>query len=166
MSRYREMQSTWPWLFFLVLVVTLIAVFIPVWVGVQSGNARETAGLLTPTIIALVLMPLVLNLMCLRTDVERDQIYVRLGCLFPMMWRRLPLDTIAQVRVVKYRPLRDAGGWGYRLGRFEGTKCWYYTMRGTRGVLIVTDDNRRHIIGSQDPDALLRAIREAQEACQ
>lgn len=163
MTYYRETQTIWPWMMVLLLGVVLITVFIPLWFGVQAGRDREAAEFVTPMIISLALMPLVLNLMCLRTDVQRDQVYVRLGFFFPMMWRRIPLDSIAEVRVVQYRPLRDVGGWGYRLGRFEGTRCWYYTMRGREGVLILTDDNRQHIIGSQDPDSLVRAIRMASE---
>ena len=78
-----------------------------------------------------------------------------------MFWRRIPLDAIDAVLAVQYRPLRDAGGWGYRWGKYDGRRCWFYTMRGNRGVLIRTRDNRQHILGSQNPEALARAIQEA-----
>ncbi len=160
MTFYRETQGTGLWVYLLLLGVGFFTVFIPLYAAIYEGE-EISMSLLFPAILAAATLPLVLNLLCLRTEVQQDRIYIRLGFLFPMMWRRIPLDAIASVQVVGYRPLRDAGGWGYRWGRYEGRRCWYYSMRGNRGVLILTHDNRQHIVGSQNPEALAAAITKA-----
>lgn len=99
----------------------------------------------------------VFDILALRTKVDSDAVQVRLGWPIPIFWKRIGIDTIREARVVTYRPLVDAGGWGMRFGRFEGVFTIYWNARGNRGVLIVTD-KRRYIIGSQEPEALHAAI--------
>ena len=163
MLYYRETQATGLWVYLLLLGVAVFSLYMPLYAGLAEGEALSME-LLLPTLLTVGTLPLVMNLLCLRTEVERERICIRLGFLFPMMWRRLPLDTIASVAVIRYRPLRDAGGWGYRWGKYEGRRCWYYSMRGNRGVLIITNDNKQHVVGSQNPQALAQAIRDASES--
>ncbi|HOC70160.1 MAG TPA: hypothetical protein PKO23_15240 [Candidatus Hydrogenedentes bacterium] len=157
MTYYQEKQGTGLWVYLLLLAVGFVTVYIPLYARFSEGKAMTLELLLGP-ILALATLPLVLNLLCLRTKVEEDRIYIRLGWLFPMMWRRIPLASIVSVEVIRYRPLRDAGGWGYRWGRYRGRRCWYYSMRGNRGVLVVTRDNKQHVVGSQDAEALAQAL--------
>lgn len=162
MTYYRETQAAWLWLYALLLGVGFFSVVLPLWTGIRDGEALFSSLFMTAG-IGIITLPLVLNLLCLRTEVQRERVYITLGLLFPMMWRRIPLDTIEAVQVVRYRPLRDAGGWGYRWGKYDGRWCWYYTMRGNRGVLVRTCDHRQHIIGSREPEVLARALQEALE---
>ena len=105
------------------------------------------------------------NILFVSTRVSNAEVYVRLGWLFPMIWKRIPLKDIRDSRCVTYRPLRDAGGWGMRFGRFEGRWCRFYNARGHEGVLIETPQ-RRYIIGSQTAERLEAAIAEARAAAQ
>lgn len=159
MVYYTETQTVAFWVFILLAGIFVLTVFLPLCSG-QTGRQQDGEGLVA-ALLAVFLLPLVANLLCLRTEVRQDVIYLRLGFLFPMMWRRIPLDTVVSVEAVRYRPIRDAGGWGYRYGRYDGRSCWYYTMRGNRGVYILDADNRQHIVGSQDPERLAAAIRTA-----
>ena len=161
MTYYRETQGAALWVYVLLAGIIVVSVFWPLFVDIGREAEKEGQVLMISALAACITVSIVMNLMCLRTDVERERIYVRLGVLFPMMWWRLPLDDIDAVEVVEYRPIRDAGGWGYRLGKFNGRVCRYYNMRGNRGVLITTCQNKQHIIGSQTPEALAAAIREA-----
>lgn len=101
----------------------------------------------------------VLNALRLRTRVDAQYVTVQLGW-FPVLWRRIPMARIRSVRAVQYHPLRDAGGWGWRFGRFEGAFTIYWNARGDRGVLIETD-MQRFVIGSQDPESLRDVITSA-----
>lgn len=105
------------------------------------------------------LLCFLINLLVLRTRVEGTELHVSLGWI-PIFWSRIALTEVEQARVVTYRPMRDAGGWGMRFGRFEGESCRFWNARGDDGVLLVTAQ-RRCIIGSQRPNELLAAIREA-----
>lgn len=151
MTYFEEKQGISLWIHILFAVTVLGSLCLLFWLGsgTLEGALLGVSGLL------------LLNLFCLRTEVRQDIIYTRLGLLFPMLWRRIPLKSVVEAREVCYRPLRDAGGWGYRRGRFDGKPCWYYTMRGNQGALMVTRDNRQHIVGSQTPEALACAVNEA-----
>ena len=95
----------------------------------------------------------VFNLLWLVVRVHEDHIYVRLGWAFPMLWTRLPLDDVEAVQVVTYRPLLQAGGWGWRFGHFNGRWCRFYNARGNRGVWLQIN-GKQYIIGSQEPERL------------
>ena len=85
------------------------------------------------------------------TQVDDDGITIR--TLF-FINRRISYDEIVTAQSVVYKPLRDFGGWGYRIG--PGGKA--YNMSGNLGVQLVLTRERRVLIGSQKPDDLAAAI--------
>jgi len=117
----------------------------------------------SPDVIALLIAvggsALAFNLLLLVVEVRETHLFIRLGWAFPMLWTRIPLADVASVRAVVYRPLLQAGGWGWRFGRFEGRWCRFYNARGKRGVHLVAD-GKHGIIGSQDPERLTAVLRE------
>lgn len=159
---YEENQRFAIWVY--ILMFLLIFGLLPVLVGLGKEPAKTGEEPIPLGVIALIVVSLLLatNLMRLRIRVRSNDVYLSLGVLFPMLWRRVNLDTIVEERVVTYRPLRDAGGWGIRLGMFEGTPTSFFNARGNRGVLLTTG-HRPLIIGSQDPEPLAEAIARARE---
>lgn len=116
-----------------------------------------------PFLVALLVLFLalfILNLLFLQTQVSSGTLYLRMGLVFPVMWKRMDAASIETVRCVAYRPLIQAGGWGWRLGWFKGRFCWFFNARGRQGVLVETGQ-QRYIIGSQDPERLRDAIEKA-----
>jgi hypothetical protein len=159
---YEETQrfGLWVYLLMFVLIVGLLIAFVGLSkISDNPNTASVPVGALS---FAMAILLLTGNLMLLRVRVRENDVYVSLGVLFPMLWRRVGLDTIVEERVVTYRPLRDAGGWGVRLGMFEGKPASYFNARGNRGVLLTTA-NRPFIIGSQNPEPLAEAIARARE---
>ena len=160
---YEEQQRFALWVYVVVLVAVagaMVGVGLAAWA--EEGAAR---GLWFAAAINLVVGALVSNILLVSTRVSNADVYVRLGWLFPMIWKRISLKDILESRCVTYRPLRDAGGWGMRFGRFEGRSCRYYNARGHEGVLIETP-KRRYIIGSQTPERLGAAIEQARATAQ
>ena len=100
---------------------------------------------------------LVLNILSMRTTIAGNRLTVQFGRFFPIYRKHIAVHEINHSRVVDYRPLRDAGGWGIRFGRFERQSCRFLNCRGNRGVLIQTQD-QRYIIGSQEPERLQAAL--------
>lgn len=151
---YQERQNFAAWVYLLVIAIVCIST------GVMITAVRsESANAVSPEIVAtsVILLLFLFNILALRTTVDGYAVRARLGRLIPFFWKRIEIASIQDVRVVTYRPLRDAGGWGMRFGRFEGVYTNYWNARGNRGVLIETE-KRRYIIGSQDPEALHAAI--------
>ena len=110
----------------------------------------QTQGLLVGAALVAVLWALMLAAK-MTTQVDDDGITIR--TLF-FINRRISYDEIVTAQSVAYKPLRDFGGWGYRIG--PGGRA--YNMSGNLGVQLVLTRERRVLIGSQKPDDLAAAI--------
>lgn len=156
--QYEERQRFFWWLYPLLIGGT-------VWVAIVPFLAWRDGAMTLPAAYAtsagsLVLMLALINIMMLRIRVHETHVHASLGAVFPMLWRRIPLADIEEMRVVRYRPLRDAGGYGMRMGRFEKTYTVFWNARGTEGVLVRTA-KRQYILGSQQPETLKEALERA-----
>lgn len=158
MSHYAEGQGFGAWVYvltFALLPGVMLVSFVPILGADTLGGVAALA--------ALALLPVLVlgNMLYLRTEVTDGVLFTRFGLVVPWYWKRIPVSAMRGIRRVTYRPLRDAGGWGVRMGRFEGARCWYHNARGNRGVFFETEE-RRYIIGTQQPEALEMALLEAQ----
>ncbi|BAK64999.1 hypothetical protein SLG_03240 [Sphingobium sp. SYK-6] len=116
-----------------------------------SAPRNEVAGALA--LLAAVAGILAILQYAFRLVTRVDETEIEFG--FPAgLRRRVPLTDIAQVEAVAYRPLRDFGGWGLRVGR-EGRM---YSARGNRAVKIVLRNGKVLFIGSQQPEKLAGSI--------
>jgi hypothetical protein len=68
--------------------------------------------------------------------------------------RSVELRDVRAARAVTYRPIRDYGGWGIRIG----AKGWAYNVSGDRGVELEMANGTLLLIGSQRPEELAAAI--------
>jgi hypothetical protein len=140
---FREVQRFWrnPVALTGVLVVAATVAYAgaatdePVWPGV----------VITGAIAALLGVPLV-------TTVDADAARVRFP---PFRGLRLGRGAIASAEAVSYRPIREFGGWGYRIGR---NRSRAYTVSGDRGVRLRLADGRDLVVGSRRPDELAAAL--------
>lgn len=151
---YEERQRFAAWVYVLVIAIVCTST------GAMIMAARSEGANAAPMEIVaftLILFLFLFNVLALRTSVDSEAIRVQLGRPIPIFWKWIGIETIREARVVTYRPLLEAGGWGLRFGRFDGVFTIYWNARGNRGVLIDTE-KRRYVIGSQDPEALCAAI--------
>jgi len=67
--------------------------------------------------------------------------------MFPLQirWRIIPIPEISGISRIRYRPLRDYGGWGIRAGR-PGIA---YTVSGNEGVVICRQGGKTFLLGSR-----------------
>ena len=153
---FEERQEFPLWLWVLAGCVFVgISIYL-VYVYVAVSEAFEDYVVLTWA--GLLLMDLFMaNLFYMITRVSDRVLSVRYGRYFPMMGSRIPLEDVHCLRVVAYHPLWDAGGWGYRYGRFEGLPTRFMNAQGSRGVFLEAKGHR-YVIGSRDPERLLEAI--------
>lgn len=153
---YEERQEFPLWLWVVVACVFLGITAYLIYVYVAVSDAFEDYVVLTWC--GILLMDLLMaNLFYMVTRVSDRVLTVRFGRYFPMIRSRVPLDKVRNLRVVEYNPLWDAGGWGYRYGRFEGVSTRFLNAQGSRGVFFEAKGHR-YVIGSQQPERLLEAI--------
>lgn len=66
---------------------------------------------------------------------EADALVVRFGFL-SLGEARFSLTQIERSSRVRYEPIRQFGGWGWRVGKHEGETTVVYSIRGSHGVLL------------------------------
>ena len=86
------------------------------------------------------------------TDLKPLKLIVKLRGVFRSC--KIPLADIESVEVITFDPIKDFGGFGIRSTK-EGRACLAY---GTRGVRVKLRHGNPVVIGSQQPEALARAI--------
>ena len=158
MPVFREDQTYARWVYPLAAAAFFGMIFAQMAEGLSTGvwkGGWALAGINALTVCGGLL---VLNVLYMSTEVTRTELVVTMGRFFPLYRRRVALADIAGVRAVTYRPIRDAGGWGIRWGRFEGNRCAFLNARGDRGVFVDLRNGKRLIIGSQNAEALAEAV--------
>lgn len=87
------------------------------------------------------------------TEVRNDGIYVRF-IPFHRSFHKIAFNELKRYEVRTYRPIMEYGGWGIRYG--SSGKA--YNVSGKHGVQLELLNGKRLLIGSQQPEELLRAM--------
>ena len=89
----------------------------------------------------------------MRVAVDSEELVITWGYL-GWIRMRLRLPNVEAYRIVTFRPIRDFGGWGWRMGR-NGCRC--YNTSGNQGVELKIG-GRQFIVGVSDPPELAHAL--------
>lgn len=102
----------------------------------------------------LLLMTTVFFITTLETQIRNDGLYIR---FFPihMKFRYLPWNRLSQCYVRSYSPIREYGGWGWRIG-LAGRA---YNISGKEGLQLQLDGKRKLLIGTQKPEEMERILK-------
>ena len=144
MERFREVQYFSWWVYVLLLGVGLVL----------ARAYRVSRSGLPLAFIALIMILTALFLR-LETLVSEKELVVRFGWL-PVVKKRMLLTEITRVEASSYQPLRDFGGWGWRLGQ-GGVQA--LTTKGTAGVFLWLCDGKQYLVGSSRSGELAQALR-------
>jgi hypothetical protein len=75
---------------------------------------------------------------------------------FSFSRRRFKWDEIVQANSITYSPIKDFGGWGYRISlRGKGTAM---NVKGNKGIELKLNNGKSFTIGTQKPEEAMRAI--------
>lgn len=133
-----------------IVVLGLLVIFgVRAWMQ-SAGNAPTSA-----VVWQLVVLPVLTTLIfAMHVSIRvSDELKVR---LWPFPTRTVSFNEIISVEVTKYRPIRDYGGWGLKIGR-GGVA---YTISGNLGVKVGLANGRHIMIGAKQPAAVRYAIQE------
>ncbi|MDK2946979.1 MAG: hypothetical protein PWQ63_139 [Methanolobus sp.] len=155
---FREVQKFRQiWLMALLLVTTGIT-----WYGAIDqllygrpfgSNPVSDKGMVAILIGMGIIFPLFMLSIRLVFVVRNSGLYVK---FFPLhlSFKHYPFNDIISAEVVRYRPLRDYGGWGIRYGR--NSKA--YSVKGNKGLMLEFKNGKHLMLGSQQPDVLKMSI--------
>lgn len=156
---YREVQrfrQVWLW--------GLLAVFsgVMLWGFVQQilfdrpwGTNPAPDAVLWVLLLMAVGLPAFFAALHLKVEVRPGALHVR---FFPFVRKAIPVAEIAECEPRVYRPIAEYGGWGVRYGFSRG---WAYNVSGNRGVQLRLSNGKLLLLGSQRPEELAAALRQA-----
>lgn len=154
---FREKQRFTQWW----LWVILIGVNIPFMVGIYTQIINKEPfgtkpmsdnGLILVTILMILLLLLFFSFN-LKTEITKDKIYFQ---FFPfhIKGRSYLISDIQKMKVEKYSPIGEYGGWGIR--GWGDNKA--FNVKGNKGLRIFFKDGTKRLIGTQRPEELQKVI--------
>ncbi|MES2691669.1 MAG: hypothetical protein V4658_14780 [Bacteroidota bacterium] len=114
-------------------------------------NTPVLVGIATPVIVTAFVF-LLFRLLTLYTRIDEKCIAVRFAP-FHRKDRVIEWHSLKSARVVKYDPLFEYGGWGFRKG-WTGSKI-AYNVSGKTGLELELNDGRKIMIGTAKKEELL-----------
>jgi hypothetical protein len=149
MSRpiFTEEQKFTQWWLWLIIVGVALAVGRGVYEDYQESVNDEGAivELLIPTFIVVLIFLLFLTLkLATRIDEQGIEVYFK---PFDFLKRKINWKKVKNVKVGKYHPIYDFGGWGYR---WAGNST-AFNVKGNQGIRIYLQNGKEVLIGTQHP---------------
>ncbi|HZH70816.1 MAG TPA: hypothetical protein VFD80_10215 [Flavobacteriaceae bacterium] len=156
MKPFEETQKfNQPWLRILVAIVlaVIIAPIIAFWEDIKFSEAPfwVTIGF---GFLVIALFFFLLFILKLKTTIDARGIHYR---FIPVMSaeKSFPWEKIKSCYTTTYRPIRDYGGWGYRISFKKGKAI---NVRGNQGIQLVLENNKKILIGTQKTKEAQKAI--------
>lgn len=159
-SETQRFRQWWLWLLSgIILVPFLWGAYYQLFIGIPWGDHPLSDLGLIGLVLFLVALFVFLYQIKLETRVTPNAIFFK---FFPIhgRFRKIPKDEIDKLEVVKYRPIRDFGGWGIRLGIGVNLA---YTVSGNYGLKIFMKSGKVYFLGTINPEELEKAILEFQK---
>lgn len=158
---FREVQKPrqiWLWILILAIAMLMWFGFIKqVLLGIPFGDNPAPNAILTILWVVFgIVFPLglLLGFVKLITEVRNDGLYVRF-VPFHIHYKSFLFKDIVGYSNITYNSLARFGGYGIRFN-FNGETA--YNMGGTQGIEIQLRRNKIVVVGSQNPDELIKAL--------
>lgn len=139
----------------------VVRIVVPLVVVVGGGGVvvaiNSGPPAMAPVMALAIALPALIAFMTLRTEVTPRELRFQ---MWPLLRRRLPIESIDEVEAVRYNPIVHGGGWGVRMSSRYGLVA---NVTGGRGVRVVAG-TKRYLIGSLREEELAAAIAVAREA--
>jgi len=132
------------------------AIVLGAWAVLTGADSDVRPEFRVPTAVGIMALGLAIRVVVggMAVWVDPEGILIHLGAV-PVLRRRVRFEEIEGMDVVRYRPIREFGGWGIRgWGR---KKAW--TARGNQAVRLHLSGDRLLYVGSDAPPRLAERIR-------
>lgn len=148
MKIFEEKQLFKRW-WIIMFVLAIIVIVIGTAFYASEDSTEETS--VTISVISLVItIPIVFSVLLLRLDTRIDDkgisTYFR---PFGFTRKSFSWDEISECYIRSYSPLQEFGGWGLRI---LGMRSKAYNVAGNQGIQVVTNEGKKFLIGTQQPE--------------
>ncbi len=160
----QKFDQVWIRILILLTWIPMVALFgAGIWQQIIRGipwgnNPMSDTGLIVANVAVFLILGAttwLLFTLRLRTEVTDRGVHYRFPPFLPAK-RTIAREEIAEYAVRKYNPVREYGGWGFRVGNRKTGKA--YNVKGDMGLQLVLKDGRRVLFGTQRPGALQAAM--------
>lgn len=157
-EHFKEKQGfTQVWLWAIVLGISALQWYIlivQVFFKIPVGN-NPASNMLAVIIwvLAGIILPVFMYFCKLTVSVDKCGVKFRYF-LLQIKYREVKFEDILLYEIVKYKPLREYGGWGIRMGKYGIA----YTVKGNRGIMFKLKNGKRILLGSQRADEFIKAL--------
>jgi hypothetical protein len=164
---YKEEQpfrkSIIPWIILVSILFMIggfsVSFYQQLYLGKPYGDEpMSNNGLIWSSIISFIVLSAIFIFVLserLVTEIWSDGIRYKFTPLIRRM-RHIPLSDIVTAEVVKYRPIIEFGGWGWRK-RFLSRKI-AFNVSGRIGVRITLKNGSQILFGTQQQEEMKRAV--------
>lgn len=148
----QKFDQPWLWVF---IIASCMIPAIPMFMALTGDETlyRDQFIGMAVAMTAMVIALFFLRMSELITYVKSDGIHYRFPP-FLSRWQHIDKEHLKTYAIIKYSPLMEYGGWGYRVG-FKGKAL---NVRGNMGIKLNYGKSKSLLIGTQKPDDLHRAM--------
>lgn len=127
--------------------------------NVIGDKPLSDEGVITFSLLVGLALPILFWFMKLKLRVSVEGLHYQ---FFPIhiKERLIAFEDIKSYKARTYSPIKEFGGWGIRFG-FESKA---YNVSGDKGLQIELTNGRKVLFGSQEHQALAKALKKAQNA--
>jgi len=156
----QRFNQWWVWILLMAVAGAFVWGFVQqVIMGIPFGNNPAPdimVGFALAIIIGLIIF---FRIITLHTRVDARGVSWRFSPLHRKE-KHISWEEINKAEVMKYHPILDYGGWGYRLG-IAGKA---YSVAGKYGLKLILHNGKKLLIGTQKPDEMKRILQQQKQA--
>ena len=156
-SESQHFKQTWLW----ILLSGIDALFIyaaskQLFFGQSFGDKPMSNPQLIVVVSLLLLLTLFFMFLRLDTVIQDDGIYYR---FLPFQWtfQKIPWNRILKASVRQYKPVKEYGGWGFRIGLFGKGRA--LNVSGNKGLQLIYDNGKKFLLGTQRPQEIEQILK-------
>nr|AOE08460.1 hypothetical protein [uncultured bacterium] len=155
---FKEIQRFDQWWLRLLLIVILCIAISPLVMDYDTLilSRFELASVILSILVILGLFIGFWYIFKLETTIDETGVTYRF-VPFHIKSRFRSWAEIKSATVRKYNPIREYGGWGYRI---SFTKRKALTTKGNRGLQLVFQDGNELLLGTQHPDKIIAILKQ------
>ena len=152
MKTYKEIQRFDQWWLRLLLIIILCIAISPLVMDYDTLilSKFEIASVVLSILVILGLFLGFWYIFKLETSIDEEGITYRF-VPFHIKSRFKSWKEIKSATIRKYNPIREYGGWGYRI---SFTKRKALNTKGNKGVQLIFSDGNELLIGTQHPEKI------------
>jgi len=158
MKSFNEVQRFDQWWLRLLLVIILAIAVSPLimdWDTLKLSRF-EIASVILSILVILGLFLGFWYIFKLETTINEKGITYRF-VPFHIKSRFKSWKEIKSATIRKYNPIREYGGWGYRI---SFTKRKALTTKGNRGIQLIFNDGNELLLGTQQPEKIMELFKQ------